>query len=323
LVLRTTYLPALEVEGRPLTSDPTAFAANAFLLQGYHPSTLLTGIGPAWSLSVELVFYLALPLLAAGAAFLSSRTGPGGCRPWCAALVPAGLLLLLGQIGWRLAAALPSTEQGSWAGSWHAVVARSFLAHAGLFAMGLVLAVLHAQLERGAVRLPAGWRLVSALGAVSLIAVAALALDRHRLSENHATLAMSAGAACLLALVVLDGGNRLVHVLSSRLLHSAGLISYGIFLWNEPVVWFLRRQGWTSTGVDGFLLALLMTSVLAATLALLSWRLVERPAMALKRAGGGRVRPTDVPGSTAAVIASAVPSPRRSSVSSDDRLATD
>ena len=36
----------------------------AFFLQDYFPSTLLLGIGPAWSLAVEVVFYCALPMLA-------------------------------------------------------------------------------------------------------------------------------------------------------------------------------------------------------------------------------------------------------------------
>ena len=32
-------------------------------VQHYDPDQIVTGIGPAWSLNVEIVFYLLLPLL--------------------------------------------------------------------------------------------------------------------------------------------------------------------------------------------------------------------------------------------------------------------
>ena len=51
---------ALEV-GR--LTDPLDFISSALLLQDYRPETMIIGIGPAWSLAVEVVFYLALPLL--------------------------------------------------------------------------------------------------------------------------------------------------------------------------------------------------------------------------------------------------------------------
>ena len=50
-----------QVVGR--MTDPGLFVRAALLLQDYAPQTLFTGIGPAWSLCVEVVFYLAVPLL--------------------------------------------------------------------------------------------------------------------------------------------------------------------------------------------------------------------------------------------------------------------
>lgn len=286
LVLRTTYLPPLQVEGRSLAAEPGVLLANLLLLQGYSPSTSATGIGPAWSLVVEMAFYLVLPLLAALAAALAGRTAAGRRRPWLAALAPAGVLLLVGQAGWQLAHALPAGPYGTWAGSWHAVVARSFLAHAGVFAAGLVLAVLHTAVVRGDLRLPRRWRAACALTAWSVLLPALLAFDRGRLSENTATLAFSVSAAALLALVVLPRSSPSVTVrlLACRPLAAWGLVSYGVFLWNEPVVWLLRRQGWTSSGHDGFALALLGVLVVSGALAALSWRLVERPALASRLA---------------------------------------
>jgi peptidoglycan/LPS O-acetylase OafA/YrhL len=57
------------VHGRLL--DPLLLGRSAFFIQDYSPGTLLTGIGPAWSLAVEVVFYCAPPLLGLSAVRLA------------------------------------------------------------------------------------------------------------------------------------------------------------------------------------------------------------------------------------------------------------
>jgi peptidoglycan/LPS O-acetylase OafA/YrhL len=52
-----------------LRSDPELLLRNLALIHNLSPSSLLTGIGPAWSLTVELCFYVVLPLVAAGSLF--------------------------------------------------------------------------------------------------------------------------------------------------------------------------------------------------------------------------------------------------------------
>jgi peptidoglycan/LPS O-acetylase OafA/YrhL len=44
--------------------DPGRLLASAGLVQGYRPATLFTGLAPAWSLGVEMAFYLLLPFAA-------------------------------------------------------------------------------------------------------------------------------------------------------------------------------------------------------------------------------------------------------------------
>jgi peptidoglycan/LPS O-acetylase OafA/YrhL len=285
LVLRTTYLPPLEVEGRSLASEPEVLAANLLLVQGYFPATSGTGVGPAWSLVVEMGFYLALPLLAVLAGLIADRTASGRRRRWLAALAPAGLLLVCGQVGWKLAYLLPGAGGSTWSGSWHAVATRSFLVHASVFAAGVALAVVHVQVTRGVLRLPAWWRPAAAAAALLLLVPVGVGYDRGDLSENAATLLLSISSGLLLALVVLPARRRplLVRVLDSRPLQWAGLVSYGVFLWNEPLVWFLNRRGWTAAGAGGLALAVLTTAALAGLAAYVSWRLVERPALAHKR----------------------------------------
>jgi peptidoglycan/LPS O-acetylase OafA/YrhL len=289
LVLRTTYLPPLELERRSLASEPEVLAANLLLVQGYFPSTSLTGIGPAWSLVVEMAFYLVLPLLAGGALLLATRTSAGRRWPWAAALAPAAVLLAVGQAGVRLAYQLPGSDGSSWSGSWHAVAVRSFLVQAVLFAAGVSLAVLHAQVARGAVVLPRWWRPAAGAGAVLLLVPALLAYSRGLLTEHRATLVFSVSCALLLALVVLPRStpSRLVALLAARPLHAAGLLSYGVFLWHEPLILFFRESGLTGSGRTGFALALVLTAAVSGAVALVSWRLVERPALSLKVAAAG------------------------------------
>ena len=54
-------------------ADLSVWLANLTLTQVYVPQTLVAGLTQMWSLSVEVTFYLALPLLALAAAKLPVR----------------------------------------------------------------------------------------------------------------------------------------------------------------------------------------------------------------------------------------------------------
>jgi peptidoglycan/LPS O-acetylase OafA/YrhL len=60
-------------EGRP---NAELLVVNLLLLQNASPDTIFTGIGPAWSLTVEAGFYLVLPLLALLAVALEANVLP-------------------------------------------------------------------------------------------------------------------------------------------------------------------------------------------------------------------------------------------------------
>lgn len=95
-------------------SDPAAVAQNAFLVQNYQPRGVVTGIGPAWSLAVEVVFYLTLPLLVLMAWTLAGLTRTRAGRR-AGALAPAVLLLLVGLAAkTTLAYVLPASASGGW-----------------------------------------------------------------------------------------------------------------------------------------------------------------------------------------------------------------
>jgi Acyltransferase family len=115
--------------GRP---DPALLLLNLGLVQNYVPATLITGIPPAWSLAVEVAFYLVLPLLAWMAVAGARRAATVRGRT-IAVLAPAVLLLFVGLSGKAAALWLFRAGEGpapGWDGDWHSVLVRSFWAQA-------------------------------------------------------------------------------------------------------------------------------------------------------------------------------------------------
>lgn len=90
----------------------------------------------------------------------------------------------------------------------------------------------------------------------------------------------------MLALVVLPGRERaglLVRALSARGATAVGLASFSVFLWHEPLLHWLRERGATSAGADGFVGNLALVVVLTGVASALTYHLVERPALRLRR----------------------------------------
>ena len=283
LVLRSVLLPG---GGNGALHDPVALLLSAFFVQNYHPDTILVGIGPAWSLNVEIVFYLVLPVLALGALALASRIGR-----LTAALLPVVALLALGLTGKAIAAfAVPPTSPfNGYAYDWHSVVERSFLCHADLFAFGMALAVFRTLWVDGRVRLPAGWRAPTAFfSAVTLFAVTAFATNNgEHLSYSPWNTVVAFDLALVLALVVLvdprrGRSPRMVRLLEWQPLFAVGVVSYSVFLWHEPLIRFLQAHGLTFAGRAGFLANLALTAAITLLLSFVTYRLVEAPALRLK-----------------------------------------
>jgi peptidoglycan/LPS O-acetylase OafA/YrhL len=272
-----------------LAEQPATLAKNVLLVQSYGPSTLLTGIGPAWSLVIEVAYYLTLPLLAMAAVLLSRKAGSRQGRRW-AALVPPAAMLATGLIG-KLAVHVLSRSSSSfgWGADWYSVLARSFLANADLFAFGMVLGVVHTEVVDGSLRLPRRWREACLLAAVGATFVALrLVPQGAELGVAKYDLIMAVSCGLLLAIVVLPDPSssrwrRLLSLLDARPLIAIGLASYSLFLWHEPLTYWLRGHGLTMRGAGGFVANLLVIATVAGTLAFLTHRFVELPAMSRKR----------------------------------------
>jgi peptidoglycan/LPS O-acetylase OafA/YrhL len=295
--------------------DPALLAATGVFVQGYVPDTLLTGIGPAWSLAVEVVFYLILPLLALLGVVLSRRCQRRAGRRW-AALAPAALLLVFGLTGKAAAAFLvpPPAQYDGWGANWHSVVERSFWGHADLFAFGMALAIARVDAEDGLLRLPRWWRRAAATAFLAIAAFLAL-YGEGELSYSPGNTLAAVACALLLALVVLPGrsvdASPLVRGLERRAFIAVGVVSYSVFLWHEPLIRWLDEHGLTASGRTGFILDLALVAGVTGVAATLTYRFVEAPALRLKRARPTARRGAASPGAPPTHTPRGAPGPPR------------
>jgi peptidoglycan/LPS O-acetylase OafA/YrhL len=243
--------------------DPGEFLASFGLVQGYRPSSIFTGLPPAWSLGVEIAFYLLLPL----AALLAARS------VW----LPPALMLGLGLTGKIGLSAAGLDGDRSFAPTWSSVLAHGFLAHADLFGFGMCAAAVYARWEK-----PPAW-IRTAIPRRILVCVGTPWTVLAYYFVNPFLYESGVAFFCaLLVLWVLAREQR--SLLETRLARAGGRISYSVFLWNYPVLIFLGGHGLLARG-NGALAVLSNATIAFAGVALLSslsYRYVEAPALRLK-----------------------------------------
>ena len=292
LILGTVYVrdSPFDLATGSLLHRPATLAATALLVQNYNPDTYFTGIGPAWSLAIELVFYVTLPLLALFAWAAARHTVTRSGRR-VAALIPAAILLLVGLSGKAAASHLVPPKVGSdwvgWVGDWNSVLERSFWAQADLFAFGLVVAVLRVEWEDGKIRSPSWFSAVALTGGGFIAVGTAILLSQSLIGFHKYATLMAVACGLLLASVVLPGGDllrksMLLRFLEFRPIVFVGLVSYSLFLWHEPLIRWMRDRGLTLDGPFGFAANLILVGAIAGLLSVLTYRFVELPALRRK-----------------------------------------
>jgi peptidoglycan/LPS O-acetylase OafA/YrhL len=283
-------------------TEPRTFLLDVFLLQTYVPHAIWSGILPAWSLTIEVAFYLLLPLL--GLAAFALARGRAHChRRIVAALAPVLFMLLLGAVGKILVAVYAHGPQRATTSTWHAVLDRSILTHADLFGFGMAAAFVLLLWERGlATRLE---HLLSAhlSRPVAYVGLPTLFLGYYLLPPYvyDAAVAPLASFVLLRLLAVKERANsRAGRFLTQRWTLAAGRRSYSVFLWNYPVLAFLSTHSLLAGGnnAGAFLLNLTIAVPAIALLSALTYRFVEVPALRLK--GRRRVARNALPAATPA-----------------------
>lgn len=255
------------------------------LTQIYDNTTLMGGLGVAWSLCVEVTFYAMLPAFARGAASAARGRDPLRSQLWLIALL-AGVTLVLRAI-------LARSLVGPIA---HGPIAATALPGAlDWFALGMALAVLRVQWEAGiGIARPletlAANPLLCWLLAVVLFCVGMpwergdLFLPLYGL-PTHCAIGLAAAALVLPAVGVAEPAKGVkaapLTFLRSPAMAWLGTISYGMYLWHVPAL--QQIVGYASVPAVPASAAFTV-KVLAATIAgavvlgAASWYLVERPA---------------------------------------------
>jgi peptidoglycan/LPS O-acetylase OafA/YrhL len=240
-------------------------------------------ISPAWSLAVEVQFYLLLALLGVAAQRVSRRLASRAART---ALLLAGVGGLAGiSIAFKYWFAVvdprPATDWPYWF---------SLPAKLDVFACGLLLAVLCA-LGTRADSAAARWSL--RLGA--LVVVGAAFISRTPDSRDtwfHSACAV--GFALLLASHVLSKPDRWSASMNWSPLVFLGLISYSLYLWHEPTLLWLADHGIIPAPSAGaFPVAAIVVAIASLLVASLSFYALEKPTMLISKTFDRRGQPVD------------------------------
>jgi peptidoglycan/LPS O-acetylase OafA/YrhL len=266
---------ALATERDDVFSWPGALVHYG-VLQAYDAGRFTGGIGQAWTLTVEVAFYAALPLIA-----LAARRLPGGS----AARILRGelgllLALALVAVAWRLAVVLSVDPAG---GSYFTLLV-ALPAQLDVFAGGMALAVVSAAGLDARARPP---RVAAAAWLLAAAAYAAVVLWRPgdpgaRVFVEHQLQGVVALGLLAPAVLGADGGGTVRRLLAWRPLAWVGLISYGLYLWHLDVLRELDDRGVPAAAV------VLLGPALALAAGAASWYLVERHALRLGRRAAGR-----------------------------------
>jgi peptidoglycan/LPS O-acetylase OafA/YrhL len=271
--------------------EGTRDAISFFLLgQIYDPARVVGGISQAWSLCTEVSFYLFLPAWAA----LMRRFGTGRLRVLRTEAIGLVTLAVLGLLT-RWWALVTSWEHGGLVLLW-------LPASWWFFALGMGLALWRVAGDSGG---RDGWTARSLdwsarhRGLWWLVAFACFALvaqgvgisrslgdvtDADRMSE-HLLYGLTAVALLIPVVARRPGahGGRLGSFLTHPWMAWLGAISYGIYLWHKA--WIEKVLQWS--GMDAFAahLGVMLVAVTAFSVgsAALSYHIVERPLLRLKR----------------------------------------
>jgi peptidoglycan/LPS O-acetylase OafA/YrhL len=268
------------------------------LLQNYSTETLGGGLLQAWSLVVEMSFYIFLPLFAIG---ISRLPGRDERARWRNQWIGIGTLFAIG-ILWNIGVLTQVGIEDEASGP----LLASLPGYFDQFALGMGLALVGILAGEGRLKIPG----VLASGGIWVVALAAAAgafvvasrgigleggyeeITSLQWFVKHVLFSLVALALLAPVAMGLGGAGPIGRLFELRALRWVGLVSYGIFLWHLAILTKLRdwdlglSSGSPTAWVQWVLVALALTLVVAAV----SWYAIERPALAARDGLAERVR---------------------------------
>lgn len=255
---------------------------HLLLLQNIVPEEEQAIVFVSWTLAIEVLFYLAVPVVAAivrklwAGPISAGRLAIGVVATWVASLVWTAAADAVEpthiKIGLWLRFVLPAT----WC----------------MFCPGLLVAVI--VLVRDTERVRGWWNSLRAhpwawIGAAAILALAACVLETRQTDAlvydgERIPFALASGILVALAVALPERHTRFF-----RLAAGFGLISYGIYLWQGVILGIIEKHHlynlvpWPRPGDAIFLVHWAYFLALTVPVAVVSWFVLERPALSAGR----------------------------------------
>jgi peptidoglycan/LPS O-acetylase OafA/YrhL len=248
--------------------------------QNYSADSFFGVIPPAWSLVLEMHFYLVLPIvgLIAAAVAMQARDRAGRAR----ALYGIVGLWFAASFGYKLIALGVQHRKASDVMVWF-----NFPAKAHLFAFGMLLATWHAvDRRRGPLArrfANAPWLLPAAGAALVTLAVAVR--YQSGITQVMFDTVTALGFTMLVYPVAFSEYPKtfVSRVTSVRSLQRTGVSSYSLYLWHHPLIGFMAAHGLLGASMGRLLPNMAITLSVCLGVAWVSYRYVEKPFLALRR----------------------------------------
>lgn len=255
--------------------------------QIYNNDQIFYTIGPAWSLAVEMHYYVLTALLILTLTPLGRGLRSRRMRIALVAAIPA--VFAVSSIGYKLwAYYVEHLTLDNQLGHHSYTVFYSALARGDGFAFGMLLAVIFVAVRD---RRPSGPWMARALTALAVVPFLGMVAVRGDRPSDPAFVALfyyswiGLGTTLIMAAIVFSKSEWFsMRLLRARWLQFLGVVSYSLYIWHEPLMRSLQKHNvlvFDQTATWPLATAALLMSCLF--LAWASYHLIEVPGQALRR----------------------------------------